>query len=249
MLGGHLGAEPSGTSQGATLTEVNAEAFHSLRLATRSRPGPPPRRQLGWPLATIMLSIGIVVFTTTYSRADLASALVAAVGTIALLAAAWYPLNAAFIARGRSRVRTLFNKFGDTGEDVFAIRSTATFDQFPPRQSGLLEDYIRPWNGYQVAVLNDIGIELRQGPRRDQSAGARLRYSRIDSISKGTAAFGNFTERAILIAGTEKHARYELGIVPIRPTSLTLAPVDEAEFERIASEIAARVAAAHGAAS
>lgn len=227
------------------MTTAYTERFRSLRLTARSRPGWPRRRQPGWPLATIVVSIGFVVAATIYARADFVSALLAGVGTIVLLAAVWYPLNAPSFARGRSRLRVLLDRFSDAGEHVFAIRSTATFDKFPPRESGLLEDYIRPWYGYQVAVISDLGIELRQGQRANQSAGARLRYSNIDEISIGMAAFGNFTERAILIAGTEKNTIYELGIVPIRTSSSTLAPVDEAEFKQIFSDIAARVTAAH----
>lgn len=147
----------------------------------------------------------------------------------------------------RQRLAILDGRFGESGDAVFAVRSTASFDRFPPTESSLLTDYTHPWHSYQLAVLGDVGIELRQLPRRGQSVGARLRYSNIELIADGTVTFSDFIERAVLVRGRENGVRYELGIVPVQRESLMLTPMDEVEFQRILSELVARAAATSGA--
>ena len=112
---------------------------------------------------------------------------------------------------------------------------------FRPPRIRTTQDYLRPWQGYQLATLGDTGLELRQAPVPGESGGARLSYSKITEIRVGVASFGTFTERAILIAGIEKGKAYEIGLAPIKPDSPSLTPVPDAQFMPLVSELIARV--------
>ena len=49
--------------------------------------------------------------------------------------------------------------------------------------------------------------------------------------------------------GREKGVQYEMGIAPVQRETLMLTPVDEIEFQRILSELVARVGATSNATS
>lgn len=174
---------------------------------------------------------------------------VAGITICVVMAAMWLVFRVAFGSWSRNRLAMLVERFGDTGDLDFAVRSTASFDRFPPAESGLLHDYTHPWHSYQLAVLGESGIELRQLPRSGQSGGARLQYANIDVIADGTATFSDFSDRAVLIRGRENGVQYEVGIVPVERESLMLTPVKDPEFQRILSALVDRVAVTSGEAS
>ncbi len=59
-------------------------------------------------------------------------------------------------------------------------------------------------------------------------------------IDVGTASFGDTTERAVIIAGSERGVEYTIGVVPVDPSSGTLMPVDDATFRAFAEGLIAR---------
>lgn len=222
------------------------QAFASLRLHPRASERRSRRRTVAWPLVVLIIAVGFIAGSSVARRTDPGAGVVAGLTVGAAGTVIWLICRLAAGSWSRNRLAILDSRFGESGDRVFAIRSTASFDRFPPTESGLLHDHTHPWHSYQIAVLGEAGIELRQLPRRGQSVGARLRYSNIELIVDGTATFSDFTERAILVRGRENGVQYELGIVPVQET-LMLTPVDEVEFQRILSELVARAGAASGA--
>lgn len=223
------------------------QAFASLRLHARASGRRSRRRTVGWPLVTLIIAVGFIAGSSVAKRTDPGMGVVAGLTVGTACTVIWLISRLGTGRWSRQRLAILDGRFGELGDAVFAVRSTASFDRFPPTESSLLTDYTHPWHGYQLAVLGEAGIELRQLPRRGQSVGARLRYSNIELIADGTATFSDFTERAILVRGRENGVQYELGIVPVQRESLMLTPVDEVEFQRILSELVARAGATCGA--
>jgi len=225
------------------MSPTHAEPFAGMRLQAHA-PGRRSRgRVVAWPLATLIITLGVVVGSNVAMRTDPGTGVVSGLMAGAVAAAAWLVFRVVFGSWSRKRLAILADRFDDSGDVVFAIRSTVSFDRFPPIESGLLHDYTHPWHSYQLAVLGEAGIELRQLPRKGQSVGARLRYSNVEVIADGSATFSDFADRAILVRGREKGVPYEVGIVPVRRDSLMLKPVDDSEFQRILSEFVDRVVA------
>ncbi|MGH3705209.1 MAG: hypothetical protein ACRDT9_11315 [Agromyces sp.] len=219
-------------------------SFAGLRLHARASVRRLQRRTVAWPLVTVVVAAGATVGAAVAQRTDPAMGAMAGLAACAAAVVIWLVSRLAHGIWGRNRLAILSGRFGDAGAVVFAVRSTASFDRFPPTESSLRTDYSHPWRSYQLAVLGEAGLELRQMPRAGQSVGARLRYSSIEVIADGTATFSDFADRAILVRGREKGVLYEVGIVPVRRESLMLSPVDEDGFQRILSELVVRAQAA-----
>jgi hypothetical protein len=225
------------------MNPTSEQPFAGLRLHARTSDRRSRRRTIAWPLITLIIAVSIIAGSIAAKRTDPGLGVVAGLTVCAAGTVIWLICRLATGNWSRKRLAILDSRFGASGDAVFAIRSTASFDRFPPTESDLLHDHTHPWHSYLLAVLGDVGIELRQLPRKGQLVGARLRYSNIDVIADGTSTFSDFTERAILLRGRENGVLYELGIVPVQRESLLLAPVDEVEFRRIFSELVDRVAA------
>jgi hypothetical protein len=213
-------------------------------LTARRRPGLPRRRRLGSLYLTILAGLCLFAGLSVGSKAGLLAGLSAGLSVL-LLPVLMAPVWLVTFSIGRARLRRLRDQH-NLGADSIAVRTTADFSRFPPTELNVVESYVRPWTTYQLLTITDRGIELRNFPGRGKSAGALLRFDRVESIEVGTAGFGDLTERAILIAGTERGTSYHLGLVPIDDNSLTLRPVGDKDFRAIIEAIVAEARSTTG---
>lgn len=212
-------------------TVVKSAAIDSAMLTPRERPGLPYRRRPGGIQLTIILIVTGVLLGVRASQ-DGAIGALSAVPTILILLAVAAASAVISFGVSRRRLRQIRDRLS-LGSEAISVRTTADFSTFPPGEISSVEAYTRPWHTYQLMTLTDSGIELRASGR----SGARLRYSRMDAVVVGVAASGDYTERAILIAGREKGRSYQIGIVPVAESSMLLRPLDDEQFRGILDEI------------
>jgi hypothetical protein len=208
-------------------------------LTVRRRPGLPARRRVGTLYVTMVAVLCMVVGLAVGSESG-RDAGVSAGLSVLLLPILTSPVWLVAFHIARTRLRLLRARIDPDGEGI-AVRTTAEFSTFPPGERSVIETYPRPWTTYQLLTLTDRGLELRTVPRRGSSAGAHLRFDRIETVRVGSADFGELRERAIIISGSERGRPYRMGLVPIDEHSPTLRPVGDHELRSLADEIVAAV--------
>lgn len=204
-------------------------------LSVRRRAGLPPKRRLGALYLTIISVIVIIAGVTVGSRSGPVNGTLAATATL-MLPLLMTPLWLVSFAIGRSRLRRLRDA-SDRAADCLAVRTTADFSSFPPSERRTFDTYVRPWTTYQLLTLTPEAMELRTFPRMGWSGGARLRFDRVATVDVGSADFGDFRERAIIVSGTERGREYAIGIVPVREQSLLIVPASDQQFRDLADEV------------
>ena len=222
-------------------SDQNVE-IDSAMLSIRKRSGFPARRRPGWLYLTIAVVI-MLLAALLVGRSQGTQAGIAAGGAVLLWIMVSSPLLLVFFGFARTGLRRVRDSAGLGTTTATAIRSTADFSAFPPVEIALATSYTRPWQTFQLMSLTDKGIELRTIPKHGWSGGAHLRFDRMNHVEIGSASFGDFTERAILIAGHERGSSYCIGIVPVDETSITLKPVTDEVFRSCFEDIIERVRA------
>ncbi|MFF2370285.1 hypothetical protein [Agromyces sp. NPDC058110] len=197
-----------------------------MLLARRARPGLPRRRLPGLVLLAVWLVVAVYVVSVVVRSGSTELTVVLLFIAVAVVG------QIVGFGLARRRVRALRDARGLAGEGLI-VRTTAAFSHFPPREIGLIESYTHARRTYQVMEISDRAITLHAVPRAGHSAGAKLRFDRIESITVGTAGFADFAERAIVISGQERGRPYHLGIVPVELSSPWLMPVSDAEYTEV----------------
>lgn len=211
---------------GVTLVGVRLPRTRSGRLPLRRAPGR---------VLTVIVLVGVAVGGIAVYRASdsLLQACLAVTGIIVLASLIYFPLNLPYFLRARNALAALRSRLPNP-EDAIPVRSTVRVDRFPPTEVDVLDDYLHPWVGYQVLSLGEEGLEIRGVVRRgDRARGICLKYEGISSVEAGVAAFGNFDERAIIVAGNQAGHEYLVGLVPVNAQSLLLWPIDREQFSRM----------------
>ena len=216
----------------------------TLRVAT-TRSEVPRRMRPSWVRLVVAFTTGAFVGLSVGRGDNPETAVTAAVVTSFGLLVLWYPLNAPALGISRRRLARLLHRDGLDGRS-FPVRSTASFDSFPPTETTLIASYTHPWRDFQVMTLEDDALVIRQGRHSNQSGGARLSYRSIDAAMPGTVTFGDLTERAIILTGKTAGASFALGVVPVLPTHPILAPVARDQYVAILDEIKSAVEGYHG---
>jgi hypothetical protein len=93
--------------------------------------------------------------------------------------------------------------------------------------------------------FTEAGIELRERPVGGRRGATLLPYRAIDHVEVGTAAFSDWTERAVLISGRIEGRPVELGVVPVVESSFLLEPVTDAAYSALLERIIACAESGH----
>lgn len=104
--------------------------FAGLRLHARASDRRPRRRTVAWPLVALIIAVSVIAGSNVAKRADSGTGMVAGLTVCAAATVIWLICRLAAGRWSRNRLTILDRRFGDSGDVVFAIRSTASFDRF-----------------------------------------------------------------------------------------------------------------------
>ncbi|MDR6905192.1 hypothetical protein J2X63_000878 [Agromyces sp. 3263] len=201
----------------------------SDRLSPRRRPGLPHRRRPTYRLLTVIPVGAGAIIVVVATGMDLA-ALGAVAIVVSLFVTTWFAQILVSASGGRTRYRALREAMGNDG---IALRSTAWIESGLPSAASEQDDQRKPGRRHQMLAFTPVGLELRERPIGGSNGATVLPYAAIDDVRVGTAAFSDWSDRAVLLAGRIEGRPVEFGIVPVDESSLLIWPATDAAYRAL----------------